>query len=181
MPTHSSGDTNFVGQHQFFDFNGSRAYWAWITNDGTLTGGNSIPKVLSHEICEACSDPDLGRALSPISVPIRTKRSALQQHMVHSEWCRARGLLVRSRQPLRYPSVAALSSDHRKSLPHPEPFRRARQFRTTGFFGGGRLDPLLAKRRQLVLAVERPDFSWRITRTAGRCHMIERISEARGI
>jgi len=64
MPTgHSSGDTPFVGQHQFFDFNGSRAYWAWITNDGTLTGGNSIPKVLSHEVCEACSDPDLGSGI----------------------------------------------------------------------------------------------------------------------
>jgi hypothetical protein len=64
MPTgHSSGDTNFVGQHQFFDHNGARAYWAWVTNDGTLTGGNSIPKVLSHEICEACSDPDLGSGI----------------------------------------------------------------------------------------------------------------------
>ena len=34
-----------------------------MTNDGTLTGGNSIPKVLSHEICEACSDPDLGSGI----------------------------------------------------------------------------------------------------------------------
>ena len=64
MPTgHSSGDTPFVGQHQDFDFNGARAYWAWITNDGTLTGGNSIPKILSHEVCEACSDPDLGSGI----------------------------------------------------------------------------------------------------------------------
>jgi hypothetical protein len=64
MPTgHSSGDTPYVGQHQFFDHNGSRVYWAWVTNDGTLTGGNSIPKVLSHEVCEACSDPDLGSGI----------------------------------------------------------------------------------------------------------------------
>jgi hypothetical protein len=61
MPTgHSSGDTNFVGQHQFFTHNGVRGYYAWISNDGTLTGGNSIPKVFSHEVAEACSDPDLG-------------------------------------------------------------------------------------------------------------------------
>ena len=71
MPTgHSSGDTPFVGQHQFFDYNGARAYWAWVTNDGTLTGGNSIPKVLSHEVCEACSDPDLG---SGITVDVGTE------------------------------------------------------------------------------------------------------------
>jgi hypothetical protein len=64
MPTgHSSGDTSFVGQHQFFDYNGARVYWAWVTNDGTLTGGNSIPKVLSHELCEAFSDPDLGSGI----------------------------------------------------------------------------------------------------------------------
>jgi len=64
MPTgHSSGDTPYVGQHQFFDFNGARAYWAWITNDGTLTGGNSIPKVISHELSEAFSDPDLGSGI----------------------------------------------------------------------------------------------------------------------
>ena len=61
MPTgHSSGDTSFVGQHQFFSYNGVRGYYAWISNDGTLTGGNSIPKVFSHEVAEACSDPDLG-------------------------------------------------------------------------------------------------------------------------
>ena len=61
MPTgHSSGDTSFVGQHQFFSYNSVRGYYAWISNDGTLTGGNSIPKVFSHEVAEACSDPDLG-------------------------------------------------------------------------------------------------------------------------
>jgi hypothetical protein len=40
MPAgHGSGHTSFVGQHQFFDYNGTRAYYAWGTNDGTLTGG----------------------------------------------------------------------------------------------------------------------------------------------
>jgi hypothetical protein len=51
MPTgHSSGDTSFVGQHQFYDHSGQRVFWCWVTNDGSLTGGNSIPKVFSHEI-----------------------------------------------------------------------------------------------------------------------------------
>jgi hypothetical protein len=64
MPTgHSSGDTSFVGQHQFFTHNGVRGYYAWISNDGTLTGGNSIPKVFCHEVAEACSDPDLGSGI----------------------------------------------------------------------------------------------------------------------
>lgn len=64
MPTgHHSGDTSFVGQHQFFDHAGQRVYWAWVTNDGTLTGGNSIPKIFSHELAEAVSDPDLGSGI----------------------------------------------------------------------------------------------------------------------
>jgi acylphosphatase len=69
MPTgHSSGDTSFVGQHQYRDRNGIRVYWAWITNDGTLTGGNSVPKIFTHEVAEACSDPDLGTGITLTSV-----------------------------------------------------------------------------------------------------------------
>jgi len=64
MPTgHSSGDTPYVGQHQYYDHSGQRVYWAWITNDGTLTGGNSITKIFTHEVAEACSDPDLGSGI----------------------------------------------------------------------------------------------------------------------
>lgn len=61
LPTgHSSADTTFVGRHQnYFRQNGTAVYYAWITNDGTLTGGNSIPKVFSHELAEALSDPDV--------------------------------------------------------------------------------------------------------------------------
>jgi len=71
MPTgHSSGDTSFVGQHQFFDYNGGRAIYAWVTNDGTLTGGNSMPKVFSHELSEAITDPNLGNPDSGILVDI---------------------------------------------------------------------------------------------------------------
>ena len=59
MPTgHSSSDNaGDVGQHQSFSYKGTDVVWAWVTNDGTLTGGNSIPKVFSHEVAEACSDP----------------------------------------------------------------------------------------------------------------------------
>jgi hypothetical protein len=65
MPTgHSSGDTSFVGQHQVTNRNGVNVYWAWVTNDGTLTGGNSAPKIFCHEIAEACTDPDLGSGIT---------------------------------------------------------------------------------------------------------------------
>jgi hypothetical protein len=65
LPTgHSSGDTPFVGQHQVHNRNGVDVYWAWVTNDGTLTGGNSAPKIFSHEIAEACTDPDLGSGIT---------------------------------------------------------------------------------------------------------------------
>jgi hypothetical protein len=55
MPTgHSSSDNpGDAGQHQYFDYNSQRAYWAWITNDGTLTGGNSIPKVALPRNCRS--------------------------------------------------------------------------------------------------------------------------------
>jgi hypothetical protein len=65
MPTgHSSGDTTFVGQHQYWDRAGTGVYWAWVTNDGTLTGGNSIPKVFTHEVAEAVSNPDLSSGIT---------------------------------------------------------------------------------------------------------------------
>ena len=61
LPTgHSSGDTPFVGRHQnYFRPGNIGVYYAWVTNDGTLTGGNSIPKVFSHELAESVSDPDV--------------------------------------------------------------------------------------------------------------------------
>jgi acylphosphatase len=69
MPTgHSSGDTSFVGQHQYRDRAGVRVYWAWVTNDGSLTGGNSVPKIFTHEVAEACSDPDIGTGITLTSV-----------------------------------------------------------------------------------------------------------------
>jgi hypothetical protein len=47
------------GQHQHYDrADGTRVYWAWIANDGTLTGIHSIPTIMSEELVEACSYPD---------------------------------------------------------------------------------------------------------------------------
>jgi hypothetical protein len=52
-------DSNLVGEHNCFSLNdGTLTYYAWITNDGTLTGKNSIPRIVSHEIVEACTDPN---------------------------------------------------------------------------------------------------------------------------
>ena len=50
---------SYAGQHQSFDYNGHKAYYAWVDNTGSLTGGNSTTKVFSHEMVEACTDPDV--------------------------------------------------------------------------------------------------------------------------
>jgi hypothetical protein len=70
LPTgHSSSDTSFVGRHQnYFRQNGDAVYYAWVTNDGTLTGGNSIPKVFSHELAETLSDPDVSTGPTTITL-----------------------------------------------------------------------------------------------------------------
>jgi hypothetical protein len=92
MPTgHSSGDTSFVGQHQFFDLNGARAYYAWVTNDGTLTGGNSIPKVFSHELAEAVSDPNLGSPDSGILVDIGSDKNEEIGDVCNNTWMTVNG------------------------------------------------------------------------------------------
>lgn len=48
-----------AGLHDKFDHNGARFHYAWVSNDGSLTSGNMIPKEFVHELVEACSDPDL--------------------------------------------------------------------------------------------------------------------------
>jgi hypothetical protein len=68
MPTgHSSSDTPFVGQHQMASRNGVDVVWAWVTNDGTLTGGNSAPKIFTHEVAEACTNPDVSSGFTVTS------------------------------------------------------------------------------------------------------------------
>lgn len=49
----------YVGQHQSFSYNGVTACYAWIDNTGSLTGHNCVTKVFSHELVEACTNPNV--------------------------------------------------------------------------------------------------------------------------
>jgi hypothetical protein len=51
--------TQFAGQHQSFTFNGVTGWYAWVDNTGSLTGHNCVTKVLSHELVEACTNPNV--------------------------------------------------------------------------------------------------------------------------
>jgi hypothetical protein len=67
QPYSSKDHSKDVGWHHPFDMNGTTVYYAWVMNDGSLTGGDSIPKVFSHELVESCTDPDTS-SLSGIHV-----------------------------------------------------------------------------------------------------------------
>jgi hypothetical protein len=60
--------TKFAGQHQSFTHNGQTGYYCWVDNNGSLTGGNSITKVFSHELVEACTNPDVDTSNNSILV-----------------------------------------------------------------------------------------------------------------
>jgi hypothetical protein len=51
--------TKLRGQHQTFTYKGVTGYYAWVDNTGSLTGGNCVTKVFSHELVEACTDPNV--------------------------------------------------------------------------------------------------------------------------
>ncbi len=58
----SSQDPNAIGKHGHYTYYSFPFYWAtvrwgWIMNDGTLDG---VTEVYSHELVEACTDPDVG-------------------------------------------------------------------------------------------------------------------------
>jgi hypothetical protein len=59
--TSSSSPAN-VGNHSyatspdFLDY--EKAWYAWIENDGALGNFNSAPRIFSHELVEACVDPE---------------------------------------------------------------------------------------------------------------------------
>ena len=59
---------NFVGQHQSFTYNSVTGYYAWIDNTGSLTGHNCVTKVFSHELVEACTNPDVDTSNNSILV-----------------------------------------------------------------------------------------------------------------
>jgi hypothetical protein len=60
--------TQFAGQHQSFTYNGSTGYYAWVDNTGSLTGHNCVTKVFSHELIEACTNPDVDTSNDSILV-----------------------------------------------------------------------------------------------------------------
>jgi hypothetical protein len=55
----NNSNTGLAGQHQSFTYNGVKAYYAWVDNSGSLTGHNCVTKVFSHELVEACTNPDV--------------------------------------------------------------------------------------------------------------------------
>lgn len=64
----SNSLTQFAGQHQSLAYNGHTAYYAWVDNTGSLTGSNSTTKVFSHELVEACTNPDVDTSNNSILV-----------------------------------------------------------------------------------------------------------------
>jgi len=60
--------TQFAGQHQSFTYKGVTGYYAWVDNTGSLTGHNCTTKVFSHELVEACTNPDVDTSNNSILV-----------------------------------------------------------------------------------------------------------------
>ena len=60
--------TQFAGQHQSFTYNGVTGYYAWVDNTGSLTGHDCTTKVFSHEMVEACTNPDVDTSNNGILV-----------------------------------------------------------------------------------------------------------------
>jgi hypothetical protein len=48
-----------AGQHQSFPYKGVTGYYSWVDNSGSLTGHNCVTKVFSHELVEACTNPNV--------------------------------------------------------------------------------------------------------------------------
>lgn len=60
--------TNLAGQHQSFTYKGVTGYYAWVDNTGSLTGHNCVTKVFSHELVEACTNPNVDTSNNGILV-----------------------------------------------------------------------------------------------------------------
>ena len=70
---------NFLaGQHQSFTYKGITGYYAWVDNPGSLTGHNCVTKVFSHELVEACTNPNVDTSNNGILVDgIKTDGSSV--------------------------------------------------------------------------------------------------------
>jgi hypothetical protein len=56
----SASARDATGEHQPFSYKGVAATTAWVLNDGTLDSNFSAVQGFSHELAEACSDPQGG-------------------------------------------------------------------------------------------------------------------------
>ena len=59
---------NYAGEHQSFMYKGVRGYYAWVGNSGSLTGHDCVTKVFSHELVEACTNPNVDFSTNSIVV-----------------------------------------------------------------------------------------------------------------
>lgn len=64
----SNSNSGLAGQHQSLTYNGNTAYYAWVDNTGSLTGHDCVTKVFSHELVEACTNPDVDTSNNSILV-----------------------------------------------------------------------------------------------------------------
>jgi hypothetical protein len=60
--------TQLAGQHQSFVYKGVTGWYAWVDNTGSLTGHNCVTKVFSHELVEACTNPNVDTSNNGILV-----------------------------------------------------------------------------------------------------------------
>jgi len=60
--------TQLAGEHRSFVYNGATGYYAWVENTGTLTGPACVTKVFSHELVEACTNPNVDTSNDGITV-----------------------------------------------------------------------------------------------------------------
>jgi hypothetical protein len=60
--------SQYAGQHQSFTYKGHTGYYAWVDNTGSLTGHDSTTKVFSHELVEACTNPNVDTSSDGILV-----------------------------------------------------------------------------------------------------------------
>ena len=59
LPTGIFNSLPYAGQHQSFTYNGVTGYYAWVDNTGSLTAGDCVTRIFSHELVEACTNPNV--------------------------------------------------------------------------------------------------------------------------
>lgn len=123
-----ASDPSLTGQHlNYYRDDGAPVYLAWVLNDGTLTGANSIPKMFSHELAETLTDADVstgghgitfGRPHDEIADVCNHLYATVNGHAEQAYWSMADGQCVLPR--------SALAGHARPKRPEPVGTRRAR-------------------------------------------------------